>query len=351
MVDRSCLLRKNLALIAPGTPLRDGLDRILRGRTGALIVLGTNRTIEAVSTGGFHIDASYSPTALRELAKMDGAIVYDLDSERLTGAGIHLMPDADIPTVESGTRHRTADRVSRQSGLPVLSVSASMSTISLFLDGSRHLVERSEEIVSRADQGLQALERYRDRLATLVNRLSTLEVEELVNVRDVALVAQRLEMVRRLQTELDGYVLELGEHGRLLDLQLHELKAGLTDLKPLLEQDYRTDLDEPLALRTLESLPDAELLDPLQVARAVGFSAGVHLDTKISARGLRQLAQINRLPTGYGERLLDHFGGLQALFGASTAELQSIDGIGEGRARIIRDGLTKLAEAAFNRQD
>ena len=350
-MQHACELRTNLALIAPGTPLRDGLDRILRGRTGALIVLGSNRVVESISTGGFAIDAPYSPTSLRELTKMDGAIVFDIDSGRLTGAGIHLMPDADLPTGESGTRHRTADRVSRQAGLPVLSVSASMSTISLFLDGTRHLVELSAEILSRADQALQALERYRVRLTQLVNRLSSLEVEEQVTVRDLALVAQRLEMVRRLQTELDSYVLELGEHGRLLDLQLHELKAGLTDLKPLLEEDYRTDVGGALLLTQLQELPDADLLDPLLVVRALGFSSSVHMDTKISARGLRQLAQISRLPTGMSERMLDHFGGLQALFGASTAELQSVEGIGDGRARIIRDGLTKLAESAFNRPD
>ncbi len=350
-MDDTCLLRQHLALIAPGTPLRDGLDRILRGRTGALVVLGTNRTVETISTGGFTIDAPYSPTALRELAKMDGAIVFDLATDRLVAAGIHLMPDAAIPTDESGTRHRTADRVSQQAELPVLSVSASMSTISLYLGGARHLVENSTEILSRADQALQALERYRVRLTHLVSRLSTLEVEEQVTVRDVALVAQRLEMVRRLQLELDGYVLELGEHGRLLDLQLHELKAGLTDLVPLLEQDYTTDQGEPVQLTALRPLPDAELLDPALVARASGFSAGVHMDTRISARGLRQLAQIGRLPGGMGERLLDHFGGLQSLFSASTAELQSVEGIGEGRARIIRDGLTRLAEAAFSRLD
>src|SRR5699024_9194139 len=159
-------------------PLREGLDRILRGRTGALVVLGTNPTVESISTGGFPIDVPYSPTSLRELAKMDGAIIYDLERDRLLGAGVHPMPDADIPTDETGTRHRTADRVSVQTGLAVLSVSASMSTISLFIDGHRHLVEHTEEVLSRANQALQTLERYRERLRVLIHRLSTLEVEE-----------------------------------------------------------------------------------------------------------------------------------------------------------------------------
>ncbi len=344
----SCRLRDNLKLIAPGTPLRDGLDRILRGRTGALVVLGINNIVERISTGGFSVDVPYSPTSLRELAKMDGAIVYDTAADRLVGAGIHLMPDPVIPTSETGTRHRTADRVSVQSGLAVLSVSASMSTISLYLDGLRHLVEQSAENLSRANQALQTLERYRERLTHLINRLSTLEVEEQVTIRDFALVAQRMEMVRRLQLELDGYVVELGVHGRLLNLQLHELKAGLTDLQGLLEDDYRLDQEPEFGLAGLRSLDTPGLLDPLLVARTIGFSHNEHLDTKITAKGLRQLAQISRLPSGYGQRLLEHFGSLQSLFAASTVELLSVEGVGEGRAKIIRDGLTRLAESAFN---
>lgn len=228
-----------LALMAPGTPLREGFERILRGRTGALVVLGRNKIITELCTGGFPLDVPYTPTALRELAKMDGAIVVDIDTHRIVRAGVQLMPDPQIDTVETGTRHRTADRVARQSGLPVVSVSASMSTIALYLDAERHLVEHSDQILSRANQALQTLERYRGRLWQVTNRLSSLEVQDQVTVKDFALVAQRLEMVRRLELEVDGYVVELGSDGRLLTLQLHEVRAGIDDLRTLLEKDYR----------------------------------------------------------------------------------------------------------------
>ena len=201
-------------------------SEILRGRTGALVVLGRNRIISRISTGGFALDVVYTPTALRELAKMDGAIIFDWENDRIIRAGVQLMPDANIDTVETGTRHRTADRVSRQSGLPVVSISASMSTIALYLDHRRHLVEHSDQILTRAHQALQTLERYRGRLWEVTTRLSSLEVQDQVTVRDFALVAQRLEMVRRLEEELDTYVVELGSDGRLLTLQLHELRAG-----------------------------------------------------------------------------------------------------------------------------
>ena len=342
-------LFEHLARMAPGTPLRDGFERILRGRTGALVVLGRNAVIDAISTGGFALDVPFTATALRELAKMDGAIVLDLETGRIVSAGVQLMPDPAVQTVETGTRHRTADRVSRQSGLPVVSVSASMSTISLFIDTHRHVFEQSDQILSRANQALQTLERYRARVSEVANRLSSLEVQDQVTVRDVALVAQRLEMVRRLNAELDGYVVELGTDGRLLALQLYELSAGLDDLRELLERDYRPSGDGTgFGLAALFDLDLSELLDPLAVVRAMGFPGQDHLDTKISVRGYRQVAQIQRLPPGLGDRLIEHFGSLQALFGASTTELQAVDGVGASRARIIRDGLLRLAEAAYD---
>ena len=346
--DQRSGLFEHLARMAPGTPLRDGFERILRGRTGALVVLGRNHVTDAVSTGGFALDVSFSPTALRELAKMDGAIVVDLESDRIVSAGVQLMPDASLSTVETGTRHRTADRVARQSGLPVVSVSASMSTISLFIDGHRHVFEQSDAILSRANQALQTLERYRARVSEVTARLSSLEVQDQVTVSDVALVAQRLEMVRRLNAELDGYVVELGTDGRLLALQLYELSAGLDDLRELLERDYRPSDDSSFSFASLAALDLSELLDPLAVARALGFSGQNHLDTRVSARGYRQVAQISRLPVGLGARLIEQFGSLQALFGATSAELQTVEGVGESRARTIRDGLLRLADAAYD---
>ena len=339
----------HLARLAPGTPLREGFERILRGRTGALVVLGAPDSVMQLCTGGFPLDVPYTATALRELAKMDGAIVLTADTDRIVRAGVHLMPDPGIDTVETGTRHRTADRVARQTAVPVVSVSASMATISLYVGDTRRVVEQSDTILTKADQALQALERYRSRLWELANRLSSLEVQDQVTVRDFAYLAQRLEMVRRLDAEVTTYVVELGTDGRLLTLQLHDLSAGVSDLRELLERDYRPlDDQRPFGLASLAELSTTELLEPLVVARTVGFGPNEQLDTKISTRGYRQLSQINRLPTLLGARLIEHFGSLQGLFGASSTELQEVEGVGEQRARIIRDGLVRLAESAYS---
>lgn len=345
------LLRRHHEMLAQGTPLRAGLERILRGRTGALIVVGRNAQLDPVVTGGFQLDTPFTPTALRELCKMDGAVIVSSELDQILAAGVHLMPDPDIETIETGTRHRTADRVARQTGLPVVTVSASMSTIALYLPDGRHVVEATETLLSRANQALQTFERYLDRFRQVTNRLSSLEVQDQVTVKDLALVAQRLELVRRLERELDDYVVQLGTDGRLLELQLLELESEVEQLGELLERDYRP--EEPIdgfGIANLASLNTTDLLDPTTVARTIGFGPGDHLDTRLSTRGYRQLAQISRLPSSLGARLLEHFGSLQGLFGASSAELMQVEGVGEQRARMIRNGLIRLAESAYTDQ-
>src|SRR6476469_857700 len=231
-------LRATVALMAPGTVLRDGLERILRGRTGALIVLGHDKAVEALCTGGFPLDVEFSATRLRELAKMDGAVVVTSDLSRIVRAGVQLVPDSNIPTEETGTRHRTAERVAKQTGNPVISVSQSMRIIALYVDGRRYVLDDSAAILSRANQALATLERYKLRLDEVAGTLSALEIEDLVTVRDAMVVLQRLEMVRRIAAEIEGYVVELGTDGRLLILQLDELMAGVEGERELVVRDY-----------------------------------------------------------------------------------------------------------------
>lgn len=343
-------LRATLASVAPGTSLREGLERIMRGRTGALIVIGYDRIVDSISTGGFALDVPFTATGLRELAKMDGAIILDSSATRIVRAAVHLMPDPSIPTTESGTRHRTAERVARQTGVPVISVSASMHMIALYLDEVRHVLEDPTTVVGRANQALQTLERYRTRLDEVSDALSALEVEDLVTVRDVTAVAQRLEMVRRISDEIETYVLELGSDGRLLSLQLNELVGGVEAERTLVVRDYLPagsddQVDEVLA--ELSELDSQEVLDLGTVASALQIGDGNLLDSSVSPHGYRLLARIPRLPGSVVERLIAHFGSLQRLLGASLDDLQAVEGVGDLRARGVRDGLSRLAESSI----
>ncbi len=351
--DVDAALRAAIAQVAPGTVLRDGLERILRGRTGGLLVLGHDRTVEAMASGGFAIDIDFSAQRLRELAKMDGAVICDRDATKLIMAAVQLLPDPSIPTDEQGTRHRTADRVSKQAGFPVVSVSKSMNTIALYVAGRRYVLEDSGQILSRANQALATLERYKMRLDEVSGTLSALEIEDLVTVRDVSSVAQRLEMVRRISSEIADYLIELGTDGRLMSLQLDELIAGVEVDRQLVVRDYlpgggRKQRPLEAALTDLDALSATDLLDLTSVARAIGFVTTPDLlDQAVSPRGFRLLARVPRLPEIVMDRLVGHFGGLQKLLAASIDDLQAVEGVGEARARSIREGLSRLAESSI----
>jgi diadenylate cyclase len=342
-------LRATLALIAPGTPMRDGLERILRGRTGALIVLGNDKTVESISSGGFGLDVPFTAASLRELAKMDGALIVDKDLTRILRAAVHLMPDARIPSEETGTRHRTAERVAKQTGHPVISVSQSMQIIAAYVGETRHVLEDSGQILSRANQALATLERYKLRLDEVSSTLSALEIEDLVTVRDVAVVAQRLEMVTRIAAEIEDYVLELGSDGRLLSLQLEELVTGVDAERELVIRDYvptgRKSRTPEALLALLESLSPTELVDQLAVAKVLGL--GEQLEGAVAPRGYRLLAKVPRLPAPVVDRLVEHFSTLQKLLSAGVDDLQAVEGVGELRARSVREGLSRLAESTI----
>ena len=344
--------RRALAAVAPGTALRDGLERILRGSTGALIVLGFDQAVADLCSGGFELNTEFSATRLRELAKMDGAIVLDGAAGAIVRAAVQLVPDPGIPTDEAGTRHRTAERVSRQTGHTVISVSKSMRIIALFIDGARFVLEDPAAILSHANQALATLERYRRRLDEVSGALSGLELEDLATVRDVTAVAQRLEMVRRISGEIEGYMVELGTDGRLLALHLDELVAGTGQEQVLLAQDYvpaqQQDLAEGAAagLARLESLSLDELLDVASVAEVLGLGGSDALDDVVSPHGYRLLARIPRIPMPVVDSLIEHFGGLQKLLAAGVDELNQVDGVGAAHARSVREGLSRLAESS-----
>jgi diadenylate cyclase len=345
--------RAALSAVAPGTELRDGLERILRGSTGALIVLGYDPAVEALCSGGFELQVEFSATRLRELAKMDGAIVLDATSATIHRAAVQLVPDPTLPTGESGTRHRTAERVASQTGYPVISVSKSMRIIAVYTAGARYVLDDSTAILSRAHQALATLERYKLRLNQVTGALSALEIEDLATVGDVTAVAQRIEMVRRIADDIEGHMVELGTDGRLLALQLDELVAGTSDERELLIRDYVAAGPEGRSQATaatlvqLADLSTDELLDADTVAGVLGLGGAEGLDRPVSPRGYRLLAKVPRLPATAADSLIRQFGGLQKLLAASVADLQRVEGVELAQARGVREGLSRLAESSL----
>ena len=339
-----------LGLVAPGSQLREGLDRILQARMGALIVVGDGPEVLSVCSGGFLLDAEFTPQRLSELAKMDGAIILAADCSRVARANVHLVPDPNVPTSETGTRHRTAERVGRQLNVPVITVSEDMSVVTIHRRGEKHTLEPIPRVLARADQALQILGRYKLRLDSVSGSLSALEVEDLVTVRDVATVLQRAEMVRRISEEIEGYVIELGADGRLVLLQLEELMGGVEDDRRLVAKDYfqqSEDFELTHVMSALSQLEDEDLLDLNAVAGVLHLGPDVGVDSALQPRGFRLLHKIPRLPEIVSDHVVLRFSNLQKIMRAGLADLTEVEGVGDARARAIKEGLSRLAETSI----
>ncbi len=345
MVDRdSQPLNDALALIAPGTSLREGLDRILQAKHGALIIVGDDPAVLSVCTGGFLLDAEYSPQRLSELAKMDGAIILAGDASRIARANVHLMPKASIGTSETGTRHRTAERVARSIDVPVIAVSEAMATIAVYRHDSKHTTQSSGWLIDRSSQALATLQRFRVRFDDALTSLSRLEMEDTVSVRDVVSVLQPGEMVRRIADEIESHLVELGSDGRLIYLQTEELSAGVRETLTLILRDYA----EEEGLARLRSLSPDALMDLPQVVAALNLPApSAEMHSEIAARGYRLLHRLPQLSEALVQRMVDRFGSLPEIMSASAAELESVEGIGASKARVVREGLARLVEASI----
>ncbi|MGH9119077.1 MAG: DNA integrity scanning diadenylate cyclase DisA [Acidimicrobiales bacterium] len=347
---RGVALLDALAQVAPGQPLREGLDRILQAGMGALIVVGDGPEVLNICSGGFLLDAAFSPQRLSELAKMDGAIILASDAGRIARANVHLVPNPNVPTSETGTRHRTAERVARSIDVPVISVSEDMQAIAIYVGDEKYPLESIPRLLSKANQALQTLERYKTRLDAVSNSLSALEVEDLVTLRDVVTVLQRTEMVRRIAEEIEFHIVELGVDGRLIRLQLEELMGGVEDDRRLVIKDYFHEdtswrLDQ--AMEALSEFDTEDLLDLKSVASMLHLATGVDLDVSVQPRGYRLLAKIPRLPDAVITKIVERFGSLQKIMRATIEDLDLVEGVGEARARAIKEGLSRLAETSI----
>jgi diadenylate cyclase len=348
---RSAELLRALSAVAPGTPLRFGLDRILQAKMGGLVVVGDGPEVLNICSGGFLLDAAFSPQRLSELAKMDGAIILAPDASRIARANVHLVPNPNVPTTETGTRHRTAERVARSIDVPVISISEDMAIVAVYALDQKHTLEPIPRLLTRANQAIQTLERYKLRLDEVTADLSTVELEDLVTVRDVVSVLQRTEMVRRVADEIELGIIELGVEGRLVELQLEELMGGVEEERRLVIKDYfheESDWHVDEAVDALAELTTEDLLDHKEVGAALHLpDKQLDLEQGLQPRGYRLLHRIPRLPEPIIERIVVRFGNLQKIMRATIDDLDDVSGVGETRARAIKEGLSRLAETSI----
>ena len=337
-----------LGRIAPGTDLRQGIDDIIRSREGALIVIGDPSELSFLFSGGIRLDVPFTAQLLYEVAKMDGAIIVNPALTKLAYANVQLMPDPTIPSDETGTRHRTAERVAKQTGALVVSISQQRATISVYVGPTRYQLDAVHEVLAKTNQALATLKTYGERLEQVLTRLTALEFQNVVMLDDVIVVLQRAEMTTRMAAEIARDCVELGAEARLIQMQLHELVGEVPAERASVVYDYYGEGPGPraeLALEGLHALPYRQLLEPERLAELLGYPRDVNpLDYGVSSRGFRILARIPRLPEGVVKKVVKEMGDLESIVRASQRDLEAISGVGAVRAREIREGLRRLQE-------
>jgi diadenylate cyclase len=341
-------LLRALDMVAPGTALREGIDNIIHSRTGGLILIAEADEVSFLFSGGIKLDIDYTPALLYQLAKMDGAIVLDPGVKRICWANVQLMPDPTILSMETGTRHRTAERVSKQTDALVISISERREVVSLYIEGIKVILQDIPMVLSKANQGLATLEKYRARLDQLSARLTNLEFLGASKLHDALLVLQRAELVTRMAAEVERYIIELGTEGRLVEMQLEETVLGVMGDRSALVRDYLVDDTEERIESTisdLAGLPHHELLDFGRLAELLGYDRKTStIEFAVTPRGYRVLLGIPRLPRLVTQKIVHRFGDLEAILNASEEELEAVEGVGDARAREIREGLRRLQE-------
>jgi diadenylate cyclase len=344
-------LLQSLDMVAPGTPLREGIDSIIHARTGGLILIAEPEEASFLFSGGIKLDIDYTPALLYQVAKMDGAIVLDPQASKIHWANVQLMPDPTILSMETGTRHRTAERVSKQTKALVVAISQRRDVVSLYVEGMKYILQDIPQVLSKANQGLATLEKYRARLDQVSARLTGLELLGGSTLHDVLFALQRAELVTRMGAEVERYIIELGTEGRLIEMQLEETVVGVMGERVSLVRDYIVaDSDEQVdrILQQLAALPHQELLDFGSLAELLGYDRKTStIDLTVSPRGHRALSRIPRLPRLVVQKVVQQFGDLDAIVNATEDELAAVEGVGTARAQDIREGLRSLQEVDF----
>jgi diadenylate cyclase len=342
------LLLNSLKRTAPGTDLRTGIEYILQGKTGALIVVGDSEPVLKLVDGGFYIGCSFTSAKFYELAKMDGAIILSQDANRILYANTHLFPNPQIKTLETGTRHRTAERVAKQTKTLVISISQKRDVVTIFIDSIKYILEEPRVVLSKANQALQTLSKYKEGLDNLIINLTIRELEDVVTLYDVVSVIQRSSIVQKTEKEVMKYIYELGTDGRLLNMQVEELMGNVIDESLKVIEDYINfdDNIKPIEIKNkINSLNNEALLDSDNIARILGYKVEGNLrELSVQSKGIRIISEIKRLPDSLLRNLVNKFENLKNILNASIEDISEVTGMGKIRAGLLYDRLKKFSE-------
>ena len=339
-----------LEIIAPGTQLREGLDNILKAKTGALIVLSESEQVMDLVDGGFKINLDFNPASVYELAKMDGAIIISKDLKKILMANVQLIPDYKIKTLETGTRHKTAERVAKQTNELVICISQRRGIITIFKGDFRYVINDIASVLMRTNQMLEAIEKYKSVLDNMLNILSEHEFDDIVSLETVANTIYRSEIIMRMVPDIRLNIIELGTEGKIVNMQLEELIANVEQEELKIIQDYmlikkKSNKVPEKILEEIRKIDKKDLVSLEKIIKILGYEIDVNvLEQNVSPKGYRILSKVPKMPVSVIDKTVETFGSLQGVCSATIEELDEVEGIGEVRAKIINQSLRRLQE-------
>ena len=337
-------LLKILEATAPGTPLRQAINSMVDLGKGGLLVIADEEKSKQVVHNCFELHTEMSPPRLVELSKMDRAIIIDESLSKILYANAYLVPDPNIPSEETGTRHLTAQKVARQLGVSVIAISASRGRVTIYCGDYKHMLMDTVTLTARANQALRILEQYRLTFDDLSRELTAIELEGRVLPYHIANFIQTIVQMLAIQEDIERFFIELGEEKELLELQLDWLMLDVVDELHLVIRDVQLGKRAPeKVIEDFKNLSPEDLLSTEKIIEILGYEGREEsLDEIIDSRGYRVLNQIPRIPVVVVERLVKSFGTLSKITAATEEDLMQVKGIARVRARAIRLGLQRL---------
>jgi len=322
-----------LKLVSPGTLLRTAIDDISRAGMGGLIVVDS-LDLKNIIEGGFKLNSKLTSQKIVELSKMDGAVILSSELDKILSSNVLLVPDVTIPTSETGTRHKAAERAARQAETLVIAISEKKKKIILYHGNLRYILKNPEELLSRATETLQILEKQKEILNELLSNLNILEISGLVLVSDVSSVLQRMEIMTHTSKMIERYLIELGKEGLIIRMRLRELLKNVDKEKSLILKDYDAKRD------SLDDFSFNGLLDTENISQLLFVRSG---DEKVKAKGYRILNKIN-LDQEFVGKLISGFTTLDRILVAVAADDRKLKRLLGDNTEIFKKEISSLKE-------
>ncbi len=345
-------LKDIIKIIAPGTPLRMGIDNILNAKSGALVLLMNEEDIirsKNLIQPGFYVNCEYTAQRIYELAKMDGAVIMDEDATRILYANVQLTPDPSIPTKETGMRHRNAERMAKQTGKAAIAISRRRSIVSIYWGAYSYVLNDLNFLITKVNQGLKTIEKYSDSYGKALDLLDTLETENRVTLFDVCKTLEKGVKAKKIEIEIEPYIWEMGLDGRMAKIQMDEMLSELEDNLIMIITDYynqENSIDMEKAKEIYDKIfnfSEKDLMDYVKISHFLGYgNDNLVTEINIVPKGFRLMGNIPKIPLSVSYNLVKVFGNLKGISEASSEELMNVEGIGEKRSQAIIDGLESL---------